>query len=303
MVRRSRSFRSRLVPLLAAVVACSTVAVLATVAPAEAATFSNTAALTVADATCMVGPGKANLYPSNITVSGLSGTVADVNVTLHGMTHPFEGDFEILLVGPGGGAQNLVLLSDAGTGSLSNATLTLDDQAAAQLPQNSPWSSTTAKPTDYLELVQPNNPADVYPSAPTPVNSPAPTGSATLASSFNGIAPNGTWSLYVLDDGCGDTGSIGGGWSLDITTSGGAATTTTVSASPNPSTTGQNVTFTATVTSGGSPVTTGTVAFTEGATVLAANVAVNGSGVAGFATSTLPEGNHIITATYNGTAA
>ncbi len=306
MTRRSRPVSPRLALSMVAVIACTVGGLLAAVPPVAAAqaTFSNTTALPVADATCSVGPGKASPYPSTIAVSGLAGTVSDVNVTLHGLNHPFEGDFEILLVGPGGGAQNLVLLSDAGTGSLSNANLTLDDQAAALLPQNSPWGSTTAKPTDYLELVLPSNPADAYPGAPSPVKSPAPTGSATLASTFNGINPNGTWSLYVLDDGCGDMGSITGGWSLDIATSAGAGTTTAVSSSNNPSTTGQSVTVTATVTSAGSPVASaGTVTFTEGATVLAANVPVNGSGVAGFTTTTLPEGNHVITATYNGTAA
>ena len=66
---------------------------------------------------------------------------------------------------------------------------------------------------------------------------------------------------------------------------------------------GQSVTFTATVTSGGNPVTTGTVDFTEGATTLAAGVALNGSGQATFTTSALTAGSHPITATYSGTAA
>lgn len=36
---------------------------------------------------------------------------------------------------------------------------------------------------------------------------------------FNGKNPNGTWSLYVMDDHFMDVGSIDGGWSLSITTS------------------------------------------------------------------------------------
>ncbi|MFN2505694.1 MAG: beta strand repeat-containing protein [Acidimicrobiales bacterium] len=246
--------------------------------------------------------GPATLYPSNINVTGLTGTVSDVNVTLHGMNN-WRGDFEILLVSPGG-ARNLVLLSDAGTGDVSNFTLTFDDSAAALLPQNTAWgpSPLTAKPTNYTEL---SGAETSFPSpAPTPLNNPAPAGSATLASAFNGIAPNGNWSLYVVNDACDDpVETITGGWTIDISTAGGAGTNTTVVAVPNPSTTGQSVTFTATVTSGGNPVTSGTVTFTEGAAILASNVAVNDSGQASFSKSDLAEGNHIITATYNGTAA
>ena len=49
--------------------------------------------------------------------------------------------------------------------------------------------------------------------------SPAPVGpfGSTLAT-LNGTGANGTWSLYVFDDGVGDLGSIAGGWSLTITT-------------------------------------------------------------------------------------
>ena len=79
------------------------------------------------------------------------------------------------------------------------------------------------------------------------------------------------------------------------------ATTTTVTSSPNPSLVGQSVTFTATVTSG-SGVPVGSVTFAEGSTVLAANVAVDGSGHASFSTAALAAGSHVITATFTGAA-
>jgi hypothetical protein len=74
-------------------------------------------------------------------------------------------------------------------------------------------------------------------------------------------------------------------------------TTTTLTSSPNPSTLGQAVTFTATVT-GTSP--TGTVTFKDGANT--ATVTLNSSGQATLTTSALSLGRHSITATYNGDA-
>ena len=174
--------------------------------------------------------------------------------------------------------------------------MTFDDSASSTLGQATPsWgaapnSSISAKPTNYNEIGP-----DTFP-APAP----AASSNTTLAAAFAGDAPNGTWALYVIDDACPDGGSIDG-WSLDITTASAVATSTSVGAGPNPSSTGQSVTFTATVTSSGSPVTTGTVTFSEGPTTYAANVALNVSGQASFSKSNLTEGNHIITATYNGT--
>jgi hypothetical protein len=78
------------------------------------------------------------------------------------------------------------------------------------------------------------------------------------------------------------------------------STKTVLSSSPSPSTYGQTATFTATVTpTSGSGTPTGTVQFYDGPTLLG-SAALNASGTATFATSSLAVGNHPITAKYFG---
>jgi hypothetical protein len=73
--------------------------------------------------------------------------------------------------------------------------------------------------------------------------------------------------------------------------------TTTLTSSPNPSTFGQTVTFTAVVTSkGGAPADGETVSFMQGSTLLGTGMLSGGT--ATFATSTLPVGKDSITAVY-----
>lgn len=77
------------------------------------------------------------------------------------------------------------------------------------------------------------------------------------------------------------------------------ASSTALASTPNPSTNGQSVTFTATVAAvpPATGIPTGQVTFQKGNTFLA-QVPLNSSGVASFSISTLPLGNNTITATY-----
>jgi MYXO-CTERM domain-containing protein len=79
------------------------------------------------------------------------------------------------------------------------------------------------------------------------------------------------------------------------------ATTTTLASSSNPSLIDSSVTFTATVmaTAPSTGTPSGTVTFSEGATVLGTGE-LDAGGVATFATTTLPVGAHMITASYGG---
>jgi uncharacterized membrane protein len=154
----------------------------------------------------------ASPYPSNITVSGLLGSVSKVTITLTSLNFGFPKDVDVLLVGPEG--QSLILMSDAGddgTGHIINKTLTFDDAAPSPLPFDHTVRSGTYKPTDF------DSDTDFFP-APAPVG---PYG-ATL-SVFHGTNPNGKWSLYVVDDVYDDPfgelpEEITDGWSLTVTT-------------------------------------------------------------------------------------
>ena len=144
--------------------------------------------------------GAASPYPSNISVSGMPGTVADVNVSLFGLEHARPDDIDILLVGPAG--QKMILLSDVGgSNGITGVDLVLDDEAANFLPDSGQLTSGTFKPTNI-------GTGDTFPS-------PAPAGPyGSLLSDFDGTNPNGTWRLYVVDDSNPRNGSISGGWGL-----------------------------------------------------------------------------------------
>ena len=166
--------------------------------PAGTKSFTNTTAIAILDNTA------ASLYPSVINVSGLGGAVTNVTLTLRSFSHEWGRDVDALLVGPAG--QTLMFMSDAGTGpTVTNGNLTFSNGAASFLVLTGHVAAGTYKPTDY-------DPGDV-------MAAPAPVGPyATNFSVFNGQIANGAWSLYVVDEGVGDTGNIAGGWSLTVAT-------------------------------------------------------------------------------------
>ncbi|MFM6920795.1 MAG: Calx-beta domain-containing protein, partial [Dolichospermum sp.] len=160
--------------------------------------FSNPNPITIPDS------GTSTPYPSTINVSGLSGNINSLKVTLTNLSHTWPDDIDVLLVGPTG--TKALLMSDVGGfNSLSNVTLTFDPTATSLLPDEGLITSGSYKATDFET-------GDFF-------NSPAPGGPyGTDFSVFNNTNPNGTWSLYVVDDVGGDAGTIAGGWSLFIGT-------------------------------------------------------------------------------------
>jgi uncharacterized repeat protein (TIGR01451 family) len=205
--------------------------------------FANGAALVIN------ASGPATPYASTINVSGLTGFVSKVTITLSNLSHAFPDDIDILLVSPSG--RKTMVMSDVGGGhAITNVTLTLDDAAGAVLPDAGQLVAGTFLPTDYET-------GDV-------LSAPAPSGPyvASLAA-LNGGDPNGTWSLYVFDDSVGDSGSIASGWSLNIATLNpvGAVADLGITIS-NPAgqiTAGSDFTYTLTVTNGGPGAASGVV--------------------------------------------
>jgi subtilisin-like proprotein convertase family protein len=184
---------------------------------AGAVTFSNPSAITIPDS------GAGTPYPSTINVSGMGGMINNVTLTLANLSHTWVSDVDVLLVGPAG--QNVLVFANVGDAfAANNVTVTLSDEAASALPSSGSFVTGTYKPTAYA-------PATTFPS-------PAPTGPyATTLSTLNGQSANGTWSLYVLDDGPNDQGSFAGGWSLTVTTVSTTGAAPTISDIPNQSTT------------------------------------------------------------------
>ena len=182
--------------------------VISLTSPAWGVVFSNTSPINIVDPT---NAGIAGPYPSQINVGGMTGTITKVTLTLANVNKGRMDDLDLMLVAPGG--NNLLLLSDAGgNGIYRNLSITFDDAAANPMPDGGPVNGTIFKPSQY----------DAFDTFPAPA--PAPSANTTFAAAFNGIDPNGTWSLYAVDDLLTSNGSIGNGWILTVTTTGTGAT-------------------------------------------------------------------------------
>ena len=153
--------------------------------------------------------GPATPYPSEKNVSAFpSGShIRDVNLTLKNYTHTFPDDVDVLLKK---GTHNRTVMSDVGGGSpgVSNITLVLNDEATSALSDDVGLVGGSFKPRNVED--NPDGGGDQFPA-------PAPTQDTRSAlSGFDTLNPNGTWKLFVQDDGGGDCGKFVGGWSLRI---------------------------------------------------------------------------------------
>lgn len=197
--------------------------------------------LDLANSAAVTAPllGLASPYPSTITVTGATSAIYRVRVVLANLSHTYPDDLDMLLVGPNG--RSTLLMSDCGGEfSINNSTLTFDDGAASALSDSGLITSGTFKPTNYGTDI------DLF-AAPAPIGP-----YVTDLSTFNGTDPNGTWSLYVMDDSDKDSGTIAGGWRLVISAFEPMADLgITQAVSRSVAATGSNIVFSYTVTNRG----------------------------------------------------
>jgi hypothetical protein len=173
--------------------------------------FCNQGAITIPSTS-----GAATPYPSNIFVTGLSGNIGAVTVNLNNISSSDIAQTDLLLVGPTGA--QIIPFASVGDGStISGVNVTLDDTASSLIPGGSPLTTGSYKPTSITggtSLVFPT-PAPTISAA----NYAATDGAATLTSTFQNTAPNGTWALYAMDNSGNGAASIGGGWCVNISPS------------------------------------------------------------------------------------
>jgi large repetitive protein len=184
-------------------------------AAAGAATFSETEAIKTSSFSN--NAGALFPYPSQIFVQGQQGTVVKAAVTLTRIAHERIDELKAILVAPGGQQSRFMAEVCAQQDTSTNPlTFTFDDSAGSSLPDTEPCTSGTYKSSDHTFS---GSTFDYpYPAPPHPYPS-------TLAG-MAGAQPNGPWKLFVFDGTLGEAGSIDGGWTLDLTTTGAPATTT-----------------------------------------------------------------------------
>ncbi|MBE8987078.1 proprotein convertase P-domain-containing protein [Nostoc sp. LEGE 12450] len=137
-------------------------------------TFSNTSAINIPDLSTI---------KSNLAVSGLTGSIADVNITLN-ISHDWDSDLDVFLISPTG--TRVELFTDVGSIDNNFTNTTLDDEAATSITVGTAPFTGSFKPEKLL-------------------------------SAFDNQNPNGTWKLEVTDDESLITGRLNN-WSLQFTT-------------------------------------------------------------------------------------
>ncbi len=127
-----------------------------------------------------VSIGTAGPVNSNLNVSGISGRIQDLNVRVN-ITHSHAPDLEVYLVAPNG--TRVRLFSNVGGGGANFTNTIFDDQAATSITAATAPFTGSFRPMGNL-------------------------------SDFNGINPNGTWTVQVYDSYTGFNNGTLSNWEL-----------------------------------------------------------------------------------------
>ena len=228
--------------------------------------------------------GTATLGTVNLTAGSAAFTTASLTKASHSITAAYNGS------------------ANFATSTSNTVTQIVNGDPSATSVISSANPSTSGQPVTFTAFVSAPNGSPT--GSVTFMDGGTTLGSSTLAS---GIASYTTSGLSVTSHAItanygGDptfAASVSTTLSQTVNAPGLQPSLTAVGAVPNPSLSGQTVTFTATVSgSGGTP--TGTVTFRDGTTTLGA--ATLAGGAASFSTASLTIGSHAISAGYGGDA-
>jgi hypothetical protein len=187
--------------------------------------------------------------------------------------------------------------NSAGTANSNTATITVNPAASSTTLTASPNPSVAGQAVTLTATVTAGATGTItFLDSTTPVGAATVNnGAATLSTSQLSVGSHNLTAAYSGDAGFTASTSIVVPLTVNLIT-----TSTTLSASPNPSVTGQTVTLTATVApvSPGAGTPSGSVIFKDGATTLGSVALANGT--ATLSTSSLAIGPHSLVASYGG---
>lgn len=153
----------------------------------------------------------------NATTIGISdtrvaapGVITDVQVRLHGLTHDYPSDLDVMVETPSG--QFIYLMSDnCGSTPINDLSFEFGDDGDSEMGTVSTncTASSEFKPSN-------EGPGDSWTTAPGAVPS-------TSFAALLGTNQTGSWKLHVADDVQDDAGSIDG-WTVELTTTDPVAT-------------------------------------------------------------------------------
>ena len=254
----------------------------ATVGPVAPATGTPTGTVTFKDGSTTLGSGTLSGGTATFTTSALA-------VGTHSITAAYGGDGSFA-ASTSAALSQVVNQAATSTTLVSSANPSASGQAVTFTATVGPVAPATGTPTGTVTFKD---------GSTTLGTGTLSGGAATFTTSALAV---GTHSITAVYGGDASFAASTSAALSQVVNQALAATSTTLAASPNPSASGQAVTFTATVgpvaPATGTP--TGTVTFKDGSTTLGTGTLSGGA--ATFTTSALAVGTHSITAAYGGDA-